>query len=393
MERIACIHNSFPAGGAERITMDIARHLSTFSAYRMFVYTSRIKKELLPEGYENFMTIRLLPSQAIQSKRSKVVEQYIVEDKINILVQIGKSLYDIEGIKERTGCKIVLACHGEVFWQRYNIMHNRQKNRLLWYLLYKRAYSNGNLALKMAKERSFKQYQSCDAYTLLCDDYRNEFIKAFNLNPENNHLYVIPNPEYPVDDPQLQKEKLILFVGRFENWSKRIDRLLRIWARVQNRLPDYQLVLLGDGADFKAMRQLSEDLKLQRISFEGRRNDVESFYRRASVVVLTSQTEGWPLALTEAQAQGCIGLAFDSTAGIREVLSPDGSCGFLVPPFDEGAYADKLLEICSMSEDEQLAIRKRGIVKRLAYTPEIVAGKWKSLFDKLYQEQNNGKTA
>ena len=75
------------------------------------------------------------------------------------------------------------------------------------------------------------------------------------------------------------------------------------------------------------------------------------------------------------------------------MLSPDGSCGFLVPPFDEGAYADKLLEICSMSEDEQLAIRKRGIVKRLAYTPEIVAGKWKSLFDKLYQEQNNGKTA
>lgn len=386
MKNIAFIHNSFPAGGAERITMDIARYLSTFSDYRVFVYVTHLKEELLPKYCEKYISFRSIPSQAIPSRRTKAVERLIKQDKIGIIVQIGKSLPGIEKIKAKTACKVVLACHGEVFWQRYNIMFNRRKNPLMWTLFYKKAYSSGSLALQMAKERSFKQYQTCDAYTLLCEDYRQQFISAFGLNPEKNHLYVIPNSEYPVTEPQLEKEKLILFVGRFENWSKRIDRLLRVWAMAQNKLPDYRLELVGDGPDLKAMQELAKDLDLQRISFKGRRSDVQSYYRRASVVVLTSQTEGWPLALTEAQAQGCIGLAFDSTAGIREVLSPDGSCGFLVPAFDEAAYVQKLLEIASISEEEALCIRKRGIAKRLEYSPEIISAKWKELFDKLYQD-------
>ena len=33
MVRIAFIHNSFPAGGAERVTVDIARYLSGLGGY------------------------------------------------------------------------------------------------------------------------------------------------------------------------------------------------------------------------------------------------------------------------------------------------------------------------------------------------------------------------
>ena len=42
MTRIAFIHNRFPAGGAERITIDIASYLSGFGKYEVFVYASRI---------------------------------------------------------------------------------------------------------------------------------------------------------------------------------------------------------------------------------------------------------------------------------------------------------------------------------------------------------------
>ena len=124
---IAFIHNRFPAGGAERITADIAGYLAPLGNYKIFVYASHIGKAS-SDTFRDILTIRKLPTQAIQALRSAKVEEYIKKDRIDIVVQVVKSLPGIEGIKERTGCKTVLANHGELFWQRYGIMQRRLEN-------------------------------------------------------------------------------------------------------------------------------------------------------------------------------------------------------------------------------------------------------------------------
>ena len=96
------------------------------------------------------------------------------------------------------------------------------------------------------------------------------------------------------------------------------------------------------------------------------------------MVCLTSQTEGWPLCLTEAQAHGCIPVAFGCSDGVKDVLSPSGVNGFVVTPFDENEYAETLLKIAGMSEEELLAIRKSAVTKRAGYAPDIILEKWKS---------------
>ena len=78
MTKVAFIHNSFPAGGAERITMDIARHLSSLGGYEVFVFATRLADSLLPEDVHKILTIRLIPSQAIQSRRSQHIERLII---------------------------------------------------------------------------------------------------------------------------------------------------------------------------------------------------------------------------------------------------------------------------------------------------------------------------
>jgi glycosyltransferase involved in cell wall biosynthesis len=98
---------------------------------------------------------------------------------------------------------------------------------------------------------------------------------------------------------------------------------------------------------------------------------------------MTSETEGWGLALSEAQARGCIGIAFECTEGVAEILKPDGECGFLVTPFDEDVYAETLVRIAYMTEEEQMRIRRNAVNKRLQYTPELIAEKWRLLFDRL----------
>ena len=386
MIRVAFIHGRFPAGGAERVTIDIARYLKDAGGYEVFVYASRVSEELITDEIREILTVCRIPSQTFPSKRSRAVEKLIVDNRVDLLVQVAKSLHGIEGIRQRTGCRTVVACHGEPLWQRHAILHRRQKGllrRIIWKLYNSKRFEDGTLARQMAKERTLNDYNNCNAYTVLCESYRNEVAEALGLEPDTSHIFAIENPEYAVDQVNYDKEKMILFCGRFENWSKRIDRLFRIWSKVQHDLPDWELVLVGSGPADEMLRQMAEDLGLERVSFEGHRTDVGDYYRRASVVALTSQTEGWPLALTEGQAHGCIAVAFGCTSGVKEILSPDGECGFIVSPYDEDAYADILLRIASMTDEEQMRVRRNAVEKRLQYVPEVIAEKWKSLFDSL----------
>ena len=386
MVTVAFVHNRFPAGGAERITIDIARYLKDVGGYRVYVYTTRVNQMLMTEELDEILTIRHIPSQAIQTRRSAAVEKLIEIDGVDILVQVGKALKGIDGIRRRTGCKSVVACHGEPFWQRYVITHRRKKGlirRTMWMLFNKRRYEKGNLAMRKAVQRTMVDYLNSDAYIVLCEPYIKQVTDVLGYDPATSHIYAIENSDLPVQDICWKKDNIIMFCGRFENWSKRIDRLLRIWGKVQDKLPQWSLQLVGDGPDAPMLRKMAEELGLERISFEGMQKDVGRYYDRASVVAMTSETEGWGLALSEAQARGCIGIAFECTSGVAEILQPDGECGFLVPPFDEEAYAETLLRIASMTEEEQMRIRRNAVNKRLQYTPELIAEKWRLLFDRL----------
>ena len=386
MTKVAFVHNGFPAGGAERITVDIARYLKSVGGYQVYVYTTKVDQTLVTKELSDIMTIRLIPSQAIQTRRSAAVEKYIVEDGIDVLVQVTKALKGIEEIRRRTGCRTVVACHGEPFWQRHAITFRRQKGlvrKMMWNLYNRKRYEDGTLAMRKAVERTRREYDVSDAYTVLCEPYRDQIAAELGIDAATSQIYPIENPERLVEDVCWEKENVVMFCGRFENWSKRVDRLLRIWSKVQDRLPQWRLVLVGDGADGAMLRQMAQDLDLQRVSFEGMQKNIAGYYDRASVVAMTSETEGWPLALSEAQAYGCIGIAFGCTAGVSEILGTDGECGFVVPPFDEDKYAETLVKIASMSEDEKMRIRRNAVERRRRYAPEVIAEKWRQLFDSL----------
>ena len=178
MSRIAFVHNNFPAGGAERITMDIVRYLNGFAGkYETFVYATRINEAMLPEDLKANLQVRTIASQAVMARRASDIERYIIEDQIDILVLTIKSIPGIDKIKERTGCKVIVANHGEPFWQRHAIMHRRQNStfkKILWALYYKRLYGDGSKAMKMAIGRSRNDYETSDAYTVLCEAYKHD---------------------------------------------------------------------------------------------------------------------------------------------------------------------------------------------------------------------------
>ena len=381
---IAFIHDIFPAGGAERVTIDIATYLSSLNKdYNIFVYCQGITDELMTDNISEVMTIRCLNVKT-NIEKSQEIEKLIISDKIDIVVQVVHRLYDIEGIRSRTGVKVVMANHGEPFWQRFRIIHKKKLHApIAWALFKKFWYVNMGRAMRKAIEITRVNYNSSDAYVVLCEEYKNAICEKLGLIPEQSHIVPIGNSERPVDDVCYDKENIIMYCGRLYNATKAIDGLLRIWKRVQGELTDWKLVLVGDGPNRDSLQKQVASDKLERVEFAGWTADVASYYRKASIVCLTSRTESWGLALTEAQTNGAIPIAYGCSEGVKAILSPSGVNGFIVTPGDEKEYARTLLTVANMSEQEKRIIRRNVVKKALEYSPETVGDQWAQLFTRL----------
>ena len=130
-------------------------------------------------------------------------------------------------------------------------------------------------------------------------------------------------------------------------------------------------------------KKYAEQLGLERISFEGFQKNTHEYYRRASILCSTSQTEGWPLNVCEAQAEGVIPIAFNCSAGMEKVIAAEKGAGFLVEAFDEEKYATIVREIASKNSEELMELRLNAIREKQNYSADKIVRKWKALFDSL----------
>ena len=81
------------------------------------------------------------------------------------------------------------------------------------------------------------------------------------------------------------------------------------------------------------------------------------------------------MVLCEAQSSEVACIAFDSSAGIREILAPSGVNGVLVQPFDLKLYARELEQL--MANDELCSRIARGGKQSVQrFSVESVGAHW-----------------
>jgi N-acetyl-alpha-D-glucosaminyl L-malate synthase BshA len=161
---------------------------------------------------------------------------------------------------------------------------------------------------------------------------------------------------------------------------KRVSDVVKVFAAVRKQLPA-TLVLVGDGPDRDAAEHEVDGLGLRKdVRFLGKVESVGDVLRAADLFLLPSATESFGLAALEAMACAVPVIA-SKAGGIPEVVE-DGQTGYLVPPGDVAAMAERALRILGdPAEHERL--KQRAASRALEFAADKVVPRYEALYEEV----------
>lgn len=176
-------------------------------------------------------------------------------------------------------------------------------------------------------------YSHSDLYMVLSPSFVEKF-RNFTGISNLSKLVVQTNPvtidtaDYIYSAENKQKE--IIYVGRIDYNQKRVNRIIETWKELEDKHIDWKLKIIGDGPFRKEIEQQTKELRLSRVYFEGFKKP-EIYYKKASILLLTSEYEGFPLVLTECMSYGVIPVVYGSYSAVYDIIK-NNTNGIIVQP-------------------------------------------------------------
>jgi glycosyltransferase involved in cell wall biosynthesis len=233
---------------------------------------------------------------------------------------------------------------------------------------------------------SMKQlYPTLDALVALTEGDKREYEELLGDDAAPVRLASIPNTARAMGGPKADLDaRIVLAAGRLTP-QKGFDLLIRAWAQVAAAQPDWRLRICGGGDKEEKLRQLVSDEGLAHVIELPGRRDLEEEMAKASIFVLSSRFEGFPLVLLEAMSKGMAVVSFDCPTGPGEVID-DHRNGMLVPARDVDALAAGIIELI---EDGDLRRRLGPAAVETAreYSIDAVGPRWEDLFAELAESR------
>ena len=379
MANISFILNEFPGGGAERVTMNLVRPLTELG-HKVFIFVHLLNIDKLPDKDLPVEYIKL-PYPAGRSKNYATVIETIRRNNIEVFFAPHSFPRYMPKLHALGICKIVHVLHSRPFYElitKHELLIRPPQRTLKYlcrsYLLDWPRYMLGYFHWKF--RRRYKTiYRHSDAYGVLFDSYGREIAKELGIEYEGSKFVTLPNPIVANNDGHdntASREKVVGYVGRLTYYDKRVDRLLAVWHKVYKQFPDWKLWIIGEGGEEQTLKQYVAENNIARVEFLGYTPHVEQLYPKMDIVCLTSNYEGCPMVLLEAQDYGCATIAFDCCSGIGEILAPNWENGVYVPNGDIDAYAEALARLMS-DEETRKTIQRNGMenVKRFSVANSV----------------------
>lgn len=381
MKIVYCLPQLFHPGGIERIVSIKANYLVEVYGYDVTIVVANQKKQVpffklhekikivdLNIDYDKALSQplfkRLYLRHKLQKEHKTKLSKYLFTNHPDIVISTFTHEADfLPQIKD--GSKKVLEFH---FCKGHKIkmakaFHFGFITKLAYYY---RCWQEENIIIP-----------KYDQFVVLTDEDKNLWKNKIN------NVINIPNilSFRNVDKYADLKSKTAIAVGRLDN-QKGFDTLINMWAEIVKQCKDWKLNIFGQGEDEDYLNQLICKLNLKDSVFINRPDkNIQQRYLESSLLLMTSNYEGWGLVLTEAMQCGLPVVAFACKCGPKDIIN-NGVDGFCIPYKNKNLFVKHAIQLMN---DEKLRFtmgyNARNNIQR--YSIDNVMPKWHDLFNKL----------
>lgn len=305
-----------------------------------------------------------------------VIPHYIATDRNNYIVRSKKL------------AEILIENHVDIF-----INHAWVVNTLFWDLLtckinnvkYLTVCHNISPMLMGNGQLSFSSlpytYRLMDGIITLNEvDY--SFWSFFNKNVFHIQNPITFNP-YIIKRSNLNGE-ILLWVGRFSNEKRPMDALT-IFSKLKSQHPDLKLIMVGSGSE-KITKSLLKYIRKNKlgnsVQLTGYTKNVEDYYQIATIVLITSEYEGFLLTLSEALSFGIPTVLYE----LPYLSIVQNGAGFIQVPQNNKDLAASTISMLLKDKHKRELLSKQGYdysKKMYEYPHEE---KWQHILKTIEQE-------
>ncbi|GAB1824568.1 hypothetical protein HerbRD11066_77330 [Herbidospora sp. RD11066] len=222
-----------------------------------------------------------------------------------------------------------------------------------------------------------RYYPRLDAVVTHSETGRAEWTRLLD---DELSVHTIPDPLPTGPWPRSRMDNRIVSAGGRWVPDKAFDRLVRAFAMVADKRPDWRLRLYGGGSEEKRLRALVAELNLHNhVYFMGTTPDLPGEFAKASIVAVSSRREVLGMAVNEALSCGVPIVGYDGPKGVSQFLRP-GIDSVLV---GEGAgeieaYAGALLSLVD-DERKRMTLAAGALESATLRAAPAIAARWQDL--------------
>lgn len=391
---ILFLTKSFGIGGVEVVTMTLAKtfakhghQVGIFSFYRADdILEKQLPKDIplyIAHGYKN------------SRENISMLRQLLVDKKIEVVInQWGLPFLPIRVINQaRKGLKVkvITVYHNQVDTNGKLKACDQAIERCQCPLL-RTVLEIKRFLVKSITSYSMRYvYKHSDVYEVLSPSFI-ELFKKFTGIKNPTKLVVQTNPitiDYVTNQTDTsidlsQKQKEIIYVGRLDFVQKRVYRVIDTWNYLEENFPDWRLTIVGDGEDRYNLENHVKALGLKHVKFEGFQKPLD-YYKRASMLLLTSDFEGFGLVIVEGMSYGVVPFVYGTYPAVYDIID-DSVNGVILPKtgneYDASLMAEKMAFL--MKEDaEWKRMSINAINKSKDFSLENIYNQWSNEFVKI----------
>ena len=283
------------------------------------------------------------------------LRKFVKGNNIDVLIDID-GILDLYSIPALRGAKCKL-----ISWEQFNYYYNPDGP-------YRK------ITRKWAAKKA-------DAIVVLTDEDKQNYKKEVRIKGKIIRIY---NPMESFEDNNVGynlDSKLIISAGRLTA-QKGFDMLVDVADIVLKRNPDWKWIVCGEGEERKALEEKIKKCGLeQKLILQGNVNNIEDYYRKSAMFVLTSRAEGFGLVLTEAKKEGLPCVSFRCPAGPSEIIL-DGINGYLLDCFDIEQMAEKINQLIE-NQDIRKKFSDNSMVGTEKFNIDKISEQWVELIEQI----------